>query len=227
MYFFGSTVGVYGSGSTVRGLRFGVCGSGARAGGAGGLRREIGPDRGARQARQCRAAPAGSRRSVPPPAVQCRGGRQAPGAEIRDIGSNPKNPYYLTFFLEIPPFVPYIGSRQRPECARSASGSTPQAPFPSGPGPCSPRPPRPGRRLILAQGSLCEIPRRHSDRSTPSRRHFDRSTPPSRHFDRSEASGEIRPATGAGRTPEAAASTERPPGFSAPPRPGGLGLRSK
>ncbi len=37
---------------------------------------------------------------------------------------------------------------------------------------------------------------------------------PSRHFDRSGASGEIRPATGAGQAPELVASTERPPGFS-------------
>ncbi len=40
-----------------------------------------------------------------------------------------------------------------------------------------------------------------------------------RHFDRSVASGEIRPATEAGRTLRPWASTARSPDFSAPPRP--------
>ena len=43
---------------------------------------------------------------------------------------------------------------------------------------------------------------------------------------RQPRSGEIRPATGAGRMLEPAASMERPPDFSTPPRPG-PGLRSK
>ncbi len=63
----------------------------------------------------------------------------------------------------------------------------------------------------------------------PSRRAFRRTaTPPTRHFDRSVASGEIRPATEAGRTLRPWASTERSPDFSpstgsgqaTPPRPG-------
>ncbi len=72
--------------------------------------------------------------------------------------------------------------------------------------------------------------------SAPSPRHFGRAQPPpvipaertpSPSFRPSGASGETRPGTGAGRMPEPVASTERPPGFSTPPRPGGPRRRSK
>ena len=59
-----------------------------------------------------------------------------------------------------------------------------------------------------------------SGRSVNPHPSFRPKRPSHRHFDRSGASGEIRLATGAGRTPELSASTERRSGFSTPPRPG-------